>query len=178
MIGKSASPPRCAGRCRSDFAENDVQTAVARKLQVPVVIATPLAAKFAVLVARSYSAAFSSIPKSSARLRGDAPASALRDRRDLGWSRSIKKMDRGKKTGDLRDDFINVLGCRGIKVFDEVAWLEGAACEFGGILILDPCVSLKSPSVVPAGRSRGYIILCNITYITSCQFLVSISMRI
>jgi len=78
----------------------------------------------------------------------------------------------------LRDDFINVLGCRGIEVFDEVAWLEGAACEFGGLLILDPCVSLKSPPAVPAGRSRGYIILCNITYITSCQFLVSISMRI
>ncbi len=117
-------------------------------------------------------------PKISARLRGNAPASALPDRSDLGWSRSIKKMDRGKKTGDLRDDFINVLGCRGIKVFDEVAWLEAAAFEFGRILILDPCVSLKSSPAVPAARSRGYIILCNITYITSCQFLVSISMRI
>jgi hypothetical protein len=63
VIGKSGSPPRCAGRSRSDFAENDVQIAVARKLQVPVVIATPLAAKFAVLVARSYSAAFSSAPR-------------------------------------------------------------------------------------------------------------------
>ena len=178
MIGKSGSPPRCAGRSRSDSAENDVQIAVARKLQVPVVIATPLAAKFAVMVARSYSAAFSSIPKSSARLRGDAPASALPDRRDLGRSRSIKKMDRGKKTGDLRDDFINLLGCRGMKVFYEVACLKGAACEFGGLLILDPCVSLKSRPAVPAGWSRGYIILCNITYITSCQFLVSISMRI
>jgi len=69
-------------------------------------------------------------------LRGDAPASALLDRRGLGRSRSIKKMDRGKKTGDLRDDFINVLGCRGIKVFDEVAWLEGAACEFVESLFL------------------------------------------
>ena len=112
-------------------------------------------------------------PKTSSRLRGDAPASAWPGWRDLGWSSSIKKMDRGKKTGDLRDDFINVLGCRGIKVFDEVAWLEGAACEFGGLLILDPCVSLKSPPAVPAGRFRGHIILCNITYITSCQFPVS-----
>ena len=94
VIDKSGSPPRCAGRSRSDFAENNVQIAVARKLQVLVVIATTLAAKFAVLVARS------------------------------------------------------------------------------------PCVSLKSPQAVPAGRSRGYIILCNITYITSRQFLVSISMRI
>jgi len=43
VIGKSGSPPRCAGRSRSDFAENDIQIPVARKLQVPVVIATPLA---------------------------------------------------------------------------------------------------------------------------------------
>jgi len=50
VFGKSSSPARCAGRCRSDFAENDVQTAVARKLQVPVVIAMRLAAKYAVLV--------------------------------------------------------------------------------------------------------------------------------
>ena len=97
VIGKSGSPPRCAGRCRSHFAESDVQIVVARKLQVPVVIATPLAAKFAVLVARSYSAAFLSIPKSSARLRGDAPVSALPHRRDLGRSRSIKKWIVGRK---------------------------------------------------------------------------------
>src|SRR5208283_3268325 len=67
VIGKSSSPARCAGRSRSDYAENDIQIAVVRKLQVPVVIAAPLAAKSAVLVARSYSAAFSSVPKSSAR---------------------------------------------------------------------------------------------------------------
>ncbi len=63
----------------------------------------------------------------------------------LGLVKKYQKMDRGKKTGDLRDDFINVLGCRGIKVSDEVAWLEGAAFEFGGILILDPCVMEVSP---------------------------------
>ena len=96
----------------------------------------------------------------------------------LGSVKKYQKMDRGKKTGDLRDDFINVLLCRGIKVFDEAAWLEGEACEFGGIPILDPCVSLKSPPAVPAGHSREYIILCNITYVTSCQFIVSTSMRI
>ena len=50
---KSGSPLRCAGRSRSDFAENDVQIALAGKLQVPVVSATPLAAMSAVLVARS-----------------------------------------------------------------------------------------------------------------------------
>jgi hypothetical protein len=30
----------------------------------------------------------------------------------LGLVKKYQKMDRGKKTGDLRDDLINVIGCR------------------------------------------------------------------
>ena len=93
MIGKSGSPPRCAGRCRSDFAENDVQIAVARKLQVQVVIATPLVA-------------FSSAPRHPREVEGRRAGKRFARPERLGLVKKYQKMDRGKKTGYLRDDFI------------------------------------------------------------------------
>lgn len=111
VIGKSSSPARCAGRSHSDFAENDIQIAVARKLQVPVVIATRLAAKSAVLVRGPILRLFRA-PQVIREVEGKRAGRRFARSERLGPVKKYQKMDRGKKTGDLRDDFINVLGCR------------------------------------------------------------------
>jgi len=134
VIGKSGSPPRCAA-VPGAILPRTISRYPSRENFRYGCHCNAAGGEVRRLGVRSYSAAFSSA-QDILEVEGRRASKRLAGWRDLGWSSSIKKMDRGKKTGDLRDDFINVLGCRGIKVFDEVAWLEGAACEFGDSLFL------------------------------------------